>query len=366
MNIKDKRLSAILQKYDGMITNKKDLLGDTDPSGLFYILANRYRYLLDESPERVISPRGVRIRKNVNFIIKKLGKYFLTNPQVFENRNFLKNPTATEILSDPGIQLPDEPVIWTSNHAFKDDTLATILAARRHAYILFGSLPQFFNTFDGITAWLNGVVMTNRKVAASRQTSVSKAVRAMNFGADLMIFPEGVWNKSPNALLLDLWPGIYRIACETGAMIIPVVHYIRDPNNELKPNPIHTVVDDPVRIDNMSEKAALSYVRDILATWLYLMIDVYGKSSRDEALDGATNAVEAWEQQLSKRVKTAQRYDTEIEVSADYCPKWKITPKEVWSTLANTDRIIPDNAEYVAYANILFEEEKKNDFQHRF
>ncbi len=44
----------------------------------------------------------------------------------------------------------------------------------------------------------------------------------------LIVFPEGVWNKSPNALSLELWPGIYRIACETGAKIVPIVHYIYD------------------------------------------------------------------------------------------------------------------------------------------
>lgn len=51
-------------------------------------------------------------------------------------------------------------------------------------------------------------------------------------GGSLGIFPESVWNKSPNALLIDLWLGIYRIACETGAKVVPVVHYIRDCSNQ--------------------------------------------------------------------------------------------------------------------------------------
>lgn len=155
--------------------------------------------------------------KKIHCIIKALGPYFLKSPQLLENRNFLKNPDlGGNSVPDSGIFLPDKPVIWASNHVFKDDTLATILAAKRHAYILFGSLPQFFNTLDGITAFLNGVIMTNRKVSASKKTSIAKAIRVFGYGADLMVFPEGVWNKSPNRLLLDLWPGIYRIACETG------------------------------------------------------------------------------------------------------------------------------------------------------
>lgn len=122
--------------------------------------------------------------------------------------------------------------------------------------------------------------MMNRKVSVSKRAIIPKAVRAMHLGADLVVFPEGVWNKSPNALLINLWPGIYRIACETGAKIVPVSHYIRDCSNMEKNNPIHTVVDDSVRIDDLSEQAALEYVRDILATWFYLMMERYGKTTR--------------------------------------------------------------------------------------
>ena len=366
MSTGNKKLNKILQKYDGLITGVQDLTGGEDPSNLFYLLANHLSYLLDPNPEKVISAKGIVRRRKLNWIIKTLGVHFLSNPQIFENRNYLKNPHATEIAPDPGIVLPREPVFWCSNHAFKDDTLATILAAQRHAYILFGSVPQFYNTFDGITAWLNGVVMTNRKVAVSRHTSVSKAIRAMQFGADLMVFPEGVWNKSPNALILDLWPGIYRIACDTGAKVVPVVHYIRDCTNREKNNPIHTVIDDPISIDNLSERAALELIRDVLATWFYLMMEIYGKSTREDVLEGYDTPVEAWGQSLKARVKTANRYDLEIELCADYRPKWITEPQQVWQAIADVTNITPQNVGHVFYAKQLVAQCAKENFQHRF
>lgn len=294
MKSREQKLTAILNKYGAMVTGLSDLAADIPPSALFYLLADKLCYLLDESPEVVVTEKGVKCRRRLHFLIKTLGPHFLKSPQVFENRNFLRNPDVDKKFApDPEILLPSEPVIWASNHAFKDDTLATILAAKRHAYILFGSLPQFFNTLDGITAFLNGVIMTNRKVSASKRTSTEKAVRAVSYGADLMVFPEGVWNKTPNRLLLDLWPGIYRIACETGAKVVPVVHYMRDCTGREKNNPIHTVIDDPIRIDDLSEQAALRYVRDVLATWFYLMMEVYGKSTREEEVKGVTSTA-AW------------------------------------------------------------------------
>jgi 1-acyl-sn-glycerol-3-phosphate acyltransferase len=360
------RLNKIISKYGDNITGITDLTGGDEPSKLFYLLADKLSYLLDEDTDKVISERGVLVRRRLHFILATFGKFFLTNPQIYENRNFLRNPNQENVEKDSGIVLPDEPVIWTSNHAFKDDTLATILAAQRHAYILFGSIPQFYNTLDGVTSWINGVVMTNRKVSISKKTSVGKAVKAMQYGADLMLFPEGVWNKSPNALLLDLWPGIYRIASETGARIVPVVHYIRDCTNQLKDNPIHTVVDDPVRIDDLSEKAALDYIRDILATWYYLMMDIYGKSTRDAELRGAESPCEAWEKHLQDRVRTAARYDLEIELCADYRPKGKVTSDRVWRDVAAINKITPDNAATVAYAYNEMQQFMENDFQRRF
>lgn len=51
-------------------------------------------------------------------------------------------------------------------------------------------------------------------------------------------------------------------------------------------NLIHTVVDDPIRIDDLTERQALDYLRDIMATWYYLMIEAYSKSTRAEVLGG--------------------------------------------------------------------------------
>lgn len=365
MSLRQDKLNAILKKFDGTITGQTDLAADKPPSALFYILADRLSYLLDTDGASMIDPRGIRYRRKVHFIIEMLGPHFLSNPQVFEDRNFLRKPDCSGYPPDEKILLPPEPVIWAANHGFKDDTLASVLAAQRHAYILFGSLPQFYNTFDGVTAWLNGVVMANRKVSASKKASVAKAVRVMECGADLLVFPEGVWNKSPNALLIDLWPGIYRIACETGAKVVPVVHYLRD-NAASKNNPIHTVVDDPIRIDDLSERAALDHIRDALATWYYLMMEVYGRATREEVLRGAATAAQAWERQLQERVDTVARYDREIELWADYRPKRWIEPRQVWQAIADVTNITPQNVRQISYAKELAAQMAREDFQHRF
>jgi 1-acyl-sn-glycerol-3-phosphate acyltransferase len=360
---KAKKMQKILDAQKDNITSIRDLIGDDDPSFLFYILADKLGYLLSNNPDDCLSETGVKVRKYINKLIKLFGPKFLTNPQVFENRNTLKN--SNDITPDQSITLPNEPVIWAANHAFKDDVLASVLAAKRNAYILFGSIPQFYNTFDGVLSWANGVCMANRKLSASRKSSVAKACKAMEMGVDTLIFPEGVWNKTPNQLLINFWPGIYRISTATGAKVVPIVHYLRDPFDKSKDNKIHTVIDEPIKIDGLSEKAALDYLRDVMATWYYLMLEKYGKSTREQETRGYSNSQEAWENYLMRLTQIPDRYDTPIETSADYRPHSIERPEDVWQNVAESN-INLNNASHVIYARKLVKENKRNDFQRRF
>lgn len=144
------KLERILQKYDGVITGLQDLTAGEAPSKLFYILADKLSYLLDNDPDKAILAKDIIRCRKYSPIIKSIATHFLANSQIFENRNFLNNPYLTDVPPDMEIKLPQEPVIWAANHGFKDDILATVLAAKRHAFIMFGGLPQFYNTIDGI------------------------------------------------------------------------------------------------------------------------------------------------------------------------------------------------------------------------
>lgn len=357
-------LEHILHKYEGVITGPEDLLGGKRPGLLFYPLAGGMRSALDFPADA--AARGLGWRRRVHPVLTTLAPLFLSCPQRFENRDFLRDPAHASPGPDGGITLPEEPVIWVSNHEFKDDVLATVLAAGRHAYVTIASLPQVYNTLDGLSCWINGFILANRKIRDSKRSFVPKAVQVLRSGADILIFPEGVWNKSPNRLLLDFWPGIYRIARQTGARVVPVVHYIEDDTCRAKKNVIHTVVDDPIRIDDLPQDEALSLLRDTMATWRYLMMEAYGRTSRRALLAGAPSPEEVWERQLLARVDTVAYYDRSIELCADYIPKTRTDPKQVWQPVAalpGTDRT---TLPHVLAARSLISRETRNDYQRRF
>lgn len=379
-------------KYREQLTGFVDLIGDKEaPSHQFLKNIQKFGYLLDDNPEAVISKKDVLLRKLIiDKLVRLIGPSQLKNRQVFENRNELtKDPNdKSKPKKDSKIILPKEPVIWTPNHHFKDDVLASYLATKRQSYILFGSLPQFFNTVDGVLANLVGSLLTNRKVSQSKQASIIKAGRAIDFGSDILCFPEGIWDKYPNELLLEFWKGVYIIANEKGTKVAPIVNYIFDPTLQIdsKLNPIHTVVDDPIDITKFSEKAGLSYLRDVMATWYYLMMEKYGQTTRESIIEfyekraiernpelrkedfenNHLTSHEAFELYLMDLLDTVDWYDSEIELSYDYRPESIVRPETAFEPIADIKNSNPQNVADVVYARQLVNTRKKEDYQRRF
>jgi 1-acyl-sn-glycerol-3-phosphate acyltransferase len=367
------------------LTGFTDFIGDSEaPSKQFLFNLKHYGRLLDDDPKKVISKKDVVLRKLIiGKIIQKVGPLALNNKQIFESKSELLGKTVKE-----EIELPKTPVLYAPNHHFKDDVLASSIAAKRPAYILFGSMPQFYNTIDGILANAVGSLMTNRKVGSSKKASINKAIYAYELGADVLCFPEGVHNKYPNELLLNLWPGIYHIASETGEPVIPIVNYIYDPTVQIynKINPIHTVVDQPIYIADMGEKAGMNYLRDVMATWYYLMLEKYGKTTREELLDyyyiqyqkranelgikildrSLFNSHDAFETYLYDLSRTIDWYDSEIELCYDYRPKDIARPEDVFENIANIQNENEFNRKNILDAKLQTRIRKLEDYQRRF
>lgn len=358
-------------KRAGLIIKDDDITAGEKTNFIFDYMIKHYSYLLKDDIDVILPKSDLKKGKIIHEILIKFGKYFLSNPQIFEDRKKLLEEDNETFSNDDSVilgevKLPDEPVIFVSNHSFKDDVLATMLAAKRRSYILFGSLPHFYNTLDGLLSAKNGVIMVNRKVSSSRKTSVDKGKYVLDNGMNLMVFPEGVWNKKPNGCMLDFWSGFYKLAKkEDGTFypIVPIIHYISNTHKPGHDNPIHTIIDNPIYLNGMDEKEGIEFIRTRMLTWYYKLMEMYGKTTRAEILDGYENVTEAWEDELRKRVATAARYDYEIEISAD--KRRKDEPLSVWEPISELE-ITKKNAVEVTKAKQLVKELKRNDFQHRF
>ena len=368
MKRKNDCLDELIEKYADSLLSKEDLIGDgyDDMSKLFYLVNKKFLYLLDNNPEVAVTEKDIEFRRKFNKILQKYGHLALKCGQQIENRHFIENPEDKDVKEDKGIILPDKPVIFVANHGFRDDILATVLAAKRHAYIYLGSLPEFYNTFNGVAMNLVGDVMVNRKSKESKKASIEKVDRLMKLGTDIITFSEGGWNKSCNELTLPLWHGVYKMSKLNNYQVVPIAHYIRDKEVLKKKNTIHTIVDDPIPLYEMEEKEALTYLRDVITSWQYKMMEVYGKSTREEEVKGFSSSKEAWDSKLEKRMKCVERYDSSIERFSDFRDRSIARPEDVFEPIANIKNITTENAKSVVAAKRLVKEIKENDFQRRY
>ena len=365
MKNKEKYIKSIMEKYPDELTSIKDLLGDNeeDFSKLFYLINKKYLYMLDNDPEISIREKDIKFRRKFHKILKAIGPSMLGCTQVLEDREKFAEGVDETIYNDT---LSDKPVIYVSNHGFRDDALATVLAAPRHAYLYWGSLPLFYNTMDGLASSLVGEVVMNRKSKSSKEASINKSLKVMDYGTDLIIYPEGGWNKTSERLVLDLWKGVYKIASLGEYDVVPIVHYVKDPEIIDKKNTIHTIVDKSIPLYKYNEKEALELLRDTLASWQYKMMEAYGRGTREEEMKEYTSSDERWDFSVQERMKYVTRYDSSIEKRSDYRPKDIIRPEDVYESIANIQNISGNNVSMVEEAKQIVKTRKFADFQRRY
>ena len=362
---KQKYNEKVFSKYKDALSSFSDLIGDDcqSMSNMFYLLNKRYLHWLDNDPEKAVYEKEIKFRRKFYKLLKLVGPSMLECTQVYENRKSLNNPSTLE--KDASVTLPKKPVIFVANHGFHDDVLASVLAANRHPYIIWGSIPLLYNTFNGFASSLVGAVCVNRKNKNSRNASIAKALKVMEYGTDILMFPEGGWNKTSEKLVLELWKGVYTLSSEAQCDVVPITHYVRDMEVLDKKNIIHTVVDEPIALYKMPQEEAMNYLRDIFASWTFKMMEKYGQSTREKELEGFSCSQEKWHSHLKERMRGVDRYDSSIEKCADYRPKHIVLAKDVFEPIANIhyNNISAKNIKMIMDAKTIVTEAIENDFQ---
>jgi len=272
-------------------------------------------------------PKGVKKRKKFYPILQRFIPLF--------------NPYKLTIVRK--IPAPkDEPVIYTPTHGFKDDLLNTLIIIDDHVYTLFGSLDQFFKTIDGTLANIIGVVIVDRDCHESRAVSIPKMERAMNFGTNGLIFPEGAWNLTDNELVMKLYRGFYKLAQATNAKIVPVATHIVG-------NKCYGIQDEAINILQYNEEEAKIVLRDKLSTIKRELIENYSDYSNisREELEKEKSLKEQWEDHKIYLKSQPEYYIEEKEINYPYVDKNIVTEEKVFSALDNV-KITKQNARILA------------------
>lgn len=264
--------------------------------------------LLDEDPKKTISKSGIRVRKIISPILRRIVPLITPNSKLVVLRR---------------AKMPNKPVIFAATHGFREDAEHTVVMAGRQAYVLNGSLSQVFKSFDGITNWIVGMILVDRADKKSRVAAKNKMIYALKSGASIIMFPEGTWNKSPNELISGLFPGIYDVAKESGALVAPIATFRCGKKS-------YGILEEAFDITQYEQKEGLRILRDKMATMEYEIMEKYACEKRSE-LPYGEDAVVYWQNHIDKLMSEVEFYDYEVELHTKYRPKDVTSPEEAFS-----------------------------------
>ena len=276
----------------------------------------RFSYLLDNDPEKVISDRGIRLRRFINPVLRGVMP--------------LKVKTKLKIIHRA--PLPDEPVIFACTHGIKEDVEDSLITAGRHAYILVGSLEQFFNSrIDNLAGWLNGVILVDREDKDSRAASKEKMKAALAKGTSVLMYPEGTWNISPNQIIAGIFPGVYDVAKEAGGVkVVPIATHRSH-------GVVYSIRGAAFDITKYERQEGLRILRDKMASKKWRLFERAGITKRSGLPKGKAADL-YWQQYIHHLKAEVPHFEHELEEKSIFRQKGEAIYDEVFGFM---DRIIP-------------------------
>lgn len=148
---------------------------------------------------------------------------------------------------------------------------------------------------------------------------------ALRLGTNLIVFPEGVWNKTENLLVQKLFSGIYDVALATGAWVVPVAT-VQDGRN------IYASMDEAFDITQYNRAEGMCLLRDKMCTLRYEIMEKYCTCTRAELLKDKSPE-EYWHDYIEGLISVVKCYDRKVEDTAHFQEKGVYSAKEVFAHL---------------------------------
>lgn len=160
--------------------------------------------------ERGKQLEGIELRKRIHFLIDLILKI----DKVLSKEKIV-------IIGDKHYNT-DGPKIFACTHIGGNDIQRTFQVINTPAYLMLGDPGILYKMPIYQALKLNGVIPLETTDKKDRKIAYSRAIELLNKGGNLLIYPEGAWNVSPNLVVMKIFTGTVRMAQDTGAEIIPI------------------------------------------------------------------------------------------------------------------------------------------------
>lgn len=227
----------------------------------YYAELRKYNY---KNGDRL---KGIELRKKIYFLIRTILKI----DQLLSNEKIV-------ILNDLHDKDSNRPKIFACTHIGGNDIQRSLQVIDDPAYLMLGDPGILYKKliYQGLV--MNGVIPLETTDREDRKIAYNRAIELIKNGGNLLIYPEGAWNVSPNLVVMKIFTGTVRMAQETGAEIIPI-------GLEQYNNTFYFNIGKNYEIPKNTSKSAnelTSELRDILATLKWEIIEKQPKLDHNE------------------------------------------------------------------------------------
>lgn len=224
-----------------------------------------------------------------------------------------------------------KPLIFAVSHIAKLDFEIVSEVIKQQYYVLAADFVHMKGTFSGFYLWMNGVIYMDVLDKQDRKNSRDYMAKVLKQGGNIMLFPEGEWNFSPNELIYDIQLGTVDMAMETGAAIVLISLEIYDEQKKFVVN-----MGDAIEIDG-GQNDTKEYIiqrttelRDVMATLKYEIWEHEGITKR------ADMKYDYWIKYVQGRCAEWWGCDLRDQIINCYIPKVKL---EYWDLMHDMRRM---------------------------
>lgn len=204
--------------------------------------------------------RGVKFRNQIHSFLLK----FVTLDRVLSKREL-------HIVGDKHYE-GEQSIIFAVTHIGGVDIESAFEGIKSPAWLMLGDPKEIYFNSAGLLLWFNGVVCVETRNKQDRQICKERSINILNSGGNVLMFPEGAWNISPNQIVYYMYYGAVDMAMQTNSQIVPV-GVIRDDNK------YYVNIGENIDIgDYGSDKRELTFLlRDMMASLQWQAMELLPK-----------------------------------------------------------------------------------------
>ncbi len=236
-------------------------------------------------------------------------------------KNKLSGFNITKIKDDS--EITERPKIFCITHIGKYDIEVISEVIKEHYYLLSGDFENIYGTIEEKFLGFNGVVYVREDDKKDRKLSKEKMINILKNNGNIMYFPEGTWNLSPNLPVVKCSYGIIDVAMKSNAIIVPIAIEQYGKN-------FISAIGKNFDVNNYSEndkELAIEDLRSAMATLKWEIWENVSPNIRSEISE------KDFDNFIGSRLKEWPNFTLEEFLDRVYKPKNIVEEKEVYEFL---------------------------------